>query len=158
MRDLAQKASSPSKCHDCQKIDGTHAPGCSVEQTEHRTDAIAYVTSGLAGRIRLTTDPYVTLRTVLNDAYLQSAEGKGKERHANQLPFDQQPILQIARSVGVGFPMGQAIKKISEASGMLARNQQDAAIAELLGAIVYSAAAILKIREDKKAIDDSKRI
>lgn len=104
-------------------------------------------------RFRPTTDPYFALRTILNDAYEQSANGKGKERHANQKPFDQQPIMCITRSVGMGFPMGQAMKKIEEAAGMLGRNQQDAAVSELLGAIVYCSAAILKIREDKKSID-----
>lgn len=90
---------------------------------------------------------YRSLKQVLDRAYDQSARGKGKERHANDLPFDKQPIMQITNSVGVGFPLGQASKKITEAAGMLERNQPDAAVRELLGAIVYIAAAIIKVEK-----------
>lgn len=87
---------------------------------------------------------YRSLKQVLDRAYDQSARGKGKDRHANDLPFDKQPIMQITNSVGVGFPLGQASKKITEAAGMLQRNQTDAAVRELLGAIVYICAAVIK--------------
>lgn len=90
---------------------------------------------------------YEDLRAILDEAYAQSAEGKGRERHANSRPWDQQPILQITRAVGLGFPTGQAIKKIEEAVGMVNRGQSDAAARELLGAIVYAAAAIRYVRE-----------
>ena len=90
---------------------------------------------------------YEDLRGILDESYAQSAEGKGRERHANDLPWDKQPILQITRAVGLGFPTGQAIKKIEEAVGMVNRGQSDAAARELLGAIVYAAAAIRYVRE-----------
>ena len=83
-------------------------------------------------------DDYIVLQRVLQDAYLQASEGKGKERHANGRPFDQQPIFNISRMVGDGFAIGQAIKKLDESRGM--PNPGDA-YRELLGAIVYSAAA-----------------
>jgi hypothetical protein len=93
---------------------------------------------------------YEGLQTVLNLALSQAAEGKGKQRHANDLPFSQQPLMQISRMVGPGFPLGQAIKKSQEAFGMLGRRQRQAAQAELLGAINYLAAAYLLIEEKSK--------
>lgn len=94
------------------------------------------------------TDPsYASLRRALDAAYAQSAEGKGKARHGNGLDFDQQPIMKIGRMVGAGYPVGQAMKKGQEAIGMARRGEHDAAKAELLGAIVYAAAAYLLIDE-----------
>lgn len=90
---------------------------------------------------------YVALGRVLDAAYNQAAAGKGKERHANNKPFDRQPIMEIARMVGVGYQLGQAMKKAQEASGMLSREQPERAQAELLGAINYLAAAYLVIEE-----------
>lgn len=88
---------------------------------------------------------YTTLRRVLGAAYDQAANGKGKERHAQDLRFDQQPIMQITRTHGEGFPMGQAAKKIQEA----ARLSPEHARHELLGAIVYLAAAYLYLEEQQ---------
>lgn len=86
---------------------------------------------------------YQALRDVLDEAYEQAANGKGKERHANEKHWLMQPIFEIGRMVGVGFNAGQAIKKLQESSRM----EPDAAIRELLGAIVYAASAIQLIRE-----------
>lgn len=91
---------------------------------------------------------YRRLKSVLDAAYEQSAYGKGKERHANDRPFDKQPIMEITEHVGPGFPLGQATKKITEAAGMLRRNEQTAARTELLGAIVYLCAALIKLEND----------
>jgi len=49
---------------------------------------------------------YESLAQVLQEAYDQAARGKGAERHANDLPFDQQPMQQIARRRGLGFLLG----------------------------------------------------
>jgi hypothetical protein len=87
------------------------------------------------------------LKAVLDEAFRQSAEGKGAERHGRGVPFNRQPILEIQRMVGPGFAMGQAAKKASEAAGMVARGDREAACRELLGTIVYAAAAIIAIRE-----------
>lgn len=93
-------------------------------------------------------DPdYITLATALHAAYAQSASGKGRERHANGRPFDRQPIMEIGRMVGPGYQIGQAMKKGQEAMGMLSRNEHARAQAELLGAIVYMAAAWLLVAE-----------
>lgn len=82
---------------------------------------------------------YEMLRNVLEQAYDQAARGKGKERHANNLPFHEQPMQMIARQTGLGFITGQAMKKIGESHGM----DKDAAVRELLGAIVYAAGAVI---------------
>ena len=96
------------------------------------------------------TDPYAELRRVLDAAYEQAANGKGKERHANDKPFTAQPIMEIARMVGPGYQLGQAMKKAQEAGGMIQRGQPDRAKAELLGAINYLAACVLMIEEAEK--------
>lgn len=92
-------------------------------------------------------DGYLDLFTVLHRALYQAQEGKGHERHANGAAFSNQPILTITRRRGFGFPFGQIEKKIDEAEGMIARNELTAAERELLGAINYCAAAILRIHE-----------
>lgn len=97
------------------------------------------------------SDPYTTLRTILDAAFAHAATGKGKERHGSScgrdLPFDKQPMLETTRLVGPGFPLGQAIKKAGEAAGMIERGQYDAAEAECLGAINYLAGAVAWMRE-----------
>lgn len=91
---------------------------------------------------------YASLRDVLEAAYSQAAEGKGKERHANGLSFLRQPILSIARMVGIGGPAQQVMKKTQEAVGLAKRGEYARAEAELLGAIVYASAAVILLRED----------
>ena len=80
---------------------------------------------------------YNDLKTALDAALAQARSGKGSARHSTGQDFREQPIMTITRTHGVGFPMGQAAKKIQEASRM----QPDDARHELLGAIVYLAAA-----------------
>lgn len=98
---------------------------------------------------------YRHLRRVLDLAYDQSANGKGQERHANNLAFEDQEILAISRSVGVGFPLGQARKKAGESLGMFNRGQIPAAKTEVLGAIVYLAAAWLWYEEQENHSNSS---
>lgn len=91
---------------------------------------------------------YDELEKVLDAAYHQAAHGKGRERHANNKPWIEQPIFTITNAVGVGFPAGQAIKKLEESIGMYERGELGAAMAELLGAIVYTAAAFVKLEQE----------
>lgn len=86
---------------------------------------------------------YESLAQVLQEAYDQAARGKGAERHANDLPFDQQPMQQIARRRGLGFLLGQVDKKTEEAQGMLERGDRAAWRREILGAINYLAGALV---------------
>lgn len=90
---------------------------------------------------------YHDLAAILIAALQQAQNGKGSERHANGQAFKDQPILTIARQHGMGFPMGQAQKKIIEAAGMLKRGDRKAAEREMLGAINYLAAAVIRLHE-----------
>lgn len=96
--------------------------------------------------IREPVEPgYEPLADILDAALDQAQRGKGKERHANDRPFIQQPIMEIGRMVGPGFAIGQAIKKGQEATRLSSGSAQ---VRELLGAINYLAAAILLIEEE----------
>ena len=89
--------------------------------------------------IKDTNPDYSALDTILERAFNQAASGKGKERHADSRPFEKQPIMRVQELVGSGFALGQAIKKIQEST----RLDTPKASIELLGAIVYLAAAII---------------
>lgn len=91
---------------------------------------------------------YECLSGVLDRAFHQAARGKGAERHADNRPFDDQPMQHIARRRGIGFILGQADKKSEEAQGMLGRGEKAEAVRELLGAIVYLAGAIIYIESE----------
>lgn len=96
------------------------------------------------------TEGYEPLAIVFDEALYQAQSGKGKERHANDRQFMDQPIMEIGRMVGPGFAIGQAIKKGQEAIRLSAISAQER---ELLGAINYLAAAILLIREQMATAD-----
>ncbi len=90
-------------------------------------------------------DPYMSLKNILREAHDQASCGKGKERHAKaDENFSDQKICEITRRVGLGYPHGQAIKKIIESQRL---PKKDEAVAELLGAINYIAASIIVRRE-----------
>lgn len=90
---------------------------------------------------------YGDLVRILQEAHAQASRGKGRERHANGRPFDRQPIMELGRMFGPGFAAGQAAKKAQEAMGMIQRRNDEAAVAELLGAINYLAACVMLVRE-----------
>lgn len=90
---------------------------------------------------------YAALKKVLNLAFAQASEGKGKERHASGEKFEEQPICQIQRGLGsADFALGQAIKKCYETHKL---KHNPAKIAELLGAINYIAAAVIILQEQE---------
>jgi len=86
---------------------------------------------------------YTTLIYELQLAADQATTGKGAKRHACGQDFKDQVLLETTRRVGLGFPLGQAVKKIYESQSLLPA----AAIHELHGAIVYLTAAAVFIRE-----------
>lgn len=88
---------------------------------------------------------YEKLEDVLHRAFEQAALGKGKERHANGKPFHEQPIAIGAQHFGIGATLFQVFKKCEEAQ----RLPTDAAVRELLGAIVYCAATINELEREK---------
>lgn len=134
-----------SRCPDCEvHINESHVAGCSLGSGLFRP----YIEPNKLN-ISAVDDGYSALREVLDSAYDQASRGKGKERHANGKPFDKQPVLEMTRMVGVGGPVFQAMKKAQEAAGMANRGEIDAAIRELLGTIVYAAAAVVYLKEQK---------
>lgn len=95
-----------------------------------------------------TNQGYESLAGVLQRALDQAQNGKGAERHANSLPFDQQPMQTISAQVGVGFLTGQAIKKTQEGQTLPAGRD----VAELLGAINYLAGAVIFLERSRVPI------
>lgn len=84
---------------------------------------------------------YHKLFEVLMRAFEQAAGGKGKERHAKEgVPFEEQPMSAINKQLGSvdGF-IYQAHKKSLESKRLPDGRGQ----AELLGAIVYLAGAVI---------------
>ena len=91
---------------------------------------------------------YEALETVLCAAYNQAANGKGKERHAQDDPFLEQPIMEIGRLLkSIDGELYQAIKKAREGLIMARNGEADRAVREFLGAINYVAAATLLVAE-----------
>lgn len=84
---------------------------------------------------------YQELFHVLDEAYDQAARGKGKERHASEENFEEQPIMWIEKHFK-SFQLGQAVKKLHESQGL----PVDRAVRELLGAINYIAARVIYLR------------
>jgi len=89
---------------------------------------------------------YECLGNVLTRAYDQAATGKGATRHGQDMPFDEQPMQVLLGLFGVGGALYQAGKKMQESQRMT----HDAAIRELLGAIVYIAGAIIYLEKNKE--------
>ena len=97
---------------------------------------------------------YEPLAAVLADALAQASRGKGKERHAGEgQPFADQPIMVMARELGLGFALGQAAKKDDERR----RLPYAAARAELLGGIVYLASAVIALDEFSAQVEGDAR-
>jgi len=93
---------------------------------------------------------YETLKRVLYDAYNRAAVTKGDERHATQDNFEDQGILQRIKKYGDGFAFGQVDKKIEEAVKFIEKGESDKAVNELLDAIVYIAAVVIKTKVTPK--------
>jgi hypothetical protein len=88
---------------------------------------------------------YRNLKDALDKSYAQASKGKGKERHADDKPFEEQPIFWIEEHFK-SFQLGQAVKKIHESQ----RLSTDRAIAELQGAIVFLAAKIINLKKSEE--------
>ena len=86
-------------------------------------------------------DDYLPLLRTFLGALEQAAYGKGRERHANDLPFIEQPILTMAQMLGSDAGLAQqVIKKTVEARSLPTKQ---ARINELRGTLVYAATMIL---------------
>lgn len=97
---------------------------------------------------------YEKLVAVFQAAHDQAAHGKGKERHANNLPFHKQRMQTISTTIGSEQGMVyQVVKKMTEG---LQFTDHDKREAELLGAINYLAGIVIYFREasDSKAVKE----
>lgn len=88
---------------------------------------------------------YEPIAAVLQQALDQAQYGKGKERHANNKPFIEQPMIIIREEVGRGFTLGQIIKKAEEVPNITTEEGQ---IQELLSIIVYAAGEVICIEKE----------
>jgi len=88
-------------------------------------------------------DPrYEGLRRVMWAAYDHATLGKGEIRHGDEKSFEDQISAVITRLVGIGYPLGQSLKKWDEHN----RLEVEAAIEELYGAINYISLAVLNLK------------
>lgn len=99
------------------------------------------------------------LHEVYRDAVAQAETGKGFERHGHKDGFYEQRWRYITDEVGGGFLLGQAIKKIAEATRVREKGSPEWE-RELLGALNYLAMTLLYERRygayqstDKKGSD-----
>ncbi|WHM53148.1 hypothetical protein XAP3_0051 [Xanthomonas phage XAP3] len=93
-------------------------------------------------------DDYSGLYSVLMDALDQACNGKGRERHANDKPFEEQPMQTFSDALGSPQGLGfQVMKKTAEAMGM---DEPERQIRELLGAINYAAGMIIWINRNNQ--------
>lgn len=89
---------------------------------------------------------YEDLKYEFNEAHNQAANGKGQERHAidGVDDFADEYICFIEKHCK-SFAIGQAIKKLLEASNM---DDPEKAIFEIHGAMNYAGAACITLREN----------
>lgn len=99
---------------------------------------------GEACKTNATYEGYEHLQAVFDAAMKQAAEGKGKERHANDLPFHEQRMQGI--STLLDSPDGMAYQTIKKLTEGLQFDCPERREAELLGAIVYLAGIVVWLR------------
>lgn len=114
------------------------------EDKEHY-DAVAEMIGGTRESHHV-VEGYHGLSAVLADALDQAQLGKGHERHAQDKPFEEQPMQKLIELHGRGFAYGQAGKKAQESE----RLAYEAARRELLGAIVYIAGAVINLDKENR--------
>jgi hypothetical protein len=86
---------------------------------------------------------YFQLQEVFKMAYDRASKTKGRVRHANSKPFEEQPACTELRLFGIEPAVYQIRKKAREAVNL----PPTMAINELLDVMVYSAAAVIVLSE-----------
>ena len=84
--------------------------------------------------------PAHPLQEVFDAVIAQVTTGKGQRHGGGEQPFFEQPWFTTTQQVGIGFPLGQAMKKLGESSS---KPDAESFETELLGAIAYAAMAYL---------------
>lgn len=95
--------------------------------------------------------PYHALHAILQNAFEDSASGKGVERHVDpgkKTRWVDQPIITNTVMTGFGGPLYQAIKKADEGARFARAGNATKALREFHGAIVYLAATIYVVSKD----------
>lgn len=89
---------------------------------------------------------------IIHQAMLRCFSGKGKERHniEGTVDFMDQPLMEISRRTGIGGPLYQVHKKAYEAHDMVRKGDSERARNELLDIIIYTAATVLLLDEQKE--------
>ena len=77
-------------------------------------------------------------------ALQQATHGKGQRHGGDTVPFYRQQWVTLADCHGTGFLTGQAAKKLNEAA---TKDDPEAAMREILGAINYAAMAWLVLND-----------
>ena len=102
-----------------------------------------------------TEEGYEKLVAVFQAAHDQAAHSKGKERHANGLPFHEQRMQSISKTLASADGMAyQVVKKMTEGLQFDDHKRREK---ELLGAINYLAGIVIYFREaldSKEAKED----
>lgn len=131
-------------------ITAAHVPIRDVVADELQRRALFPTTFDLLRKYAPMTTPAQQhpLYPVLMAAIDQAMNGKG-ERHGGAVtPFMLQPWFHYAKMHGRGFLTGQAAKKLEEAAS---KREGQAFEQEMLGAIVYTAMAIINERAKAQA-------
>lgn len=142
--------SQPNIGDQMEKNKLTCSEGCPCKQpkigiTQESVDLMTTAERSPKASMKNVRVGYEQLALVLELALEQAQNGKGNARHeVGNAPFSEQPICELARLYGVGYNFGQAAKKAHETNQL---SSQKAKTAELLGAIVYLAAAVIVIGE-----------
>ena len=134
---------TPATGHQIYGVSAAQKKAAEAEPVMHKPTAVEIKAAEVQPTWLMVEPGYAPLFNTLKAALDQAQYGKGKERHANDRAFVDQPILTLTRLYGLGYPMGQAAKKSEEALRLPTVQAQ----AELLGAINYLAAAYLRIGE-----------
>lgn len=133
-------------CGTCGRRDGMHEMWCkenrapSIDPLELRPGHVHWVGDPPKPSARSDDPTEHPLYDHLMAAIEQAMFGKGERHGGATVPFLDQPIFHYAKMHGRGFLTGQAAKKLEEA----ASTRTGAAFRmEVLGAIVYAAAALI---------------
>lgn len=108
---------------------------------EHRTPLVAGSKGHPEEAKPFPGEGYERLFEVFREAHDQAAYGKGSVRHANSLPFHEQRMQTISRSLG--SPLGMAYQVEKKMKEGLQMEDPDARRRELLGALNYLAGVVI---------------
>ena len=114
--------------------------------------------AGLAGdpveRALRSAPGYEQLVEVFTAAHDQAAYGKGKERHANDLPFHEQRMQTISDLVG--SPDGMLYQLVKKTTEGLQFDNPEKREHELLGALNYLAGIVIWLRRHETIADQER--